>query len=433
MQKNILKDAKKIHFIGIGGIGISAIAKMLLIEGKTVSGSDMSDSKVIKELRDNGANIVIGHSDKNISDDIDLVIYTIAINETNPELKEVRNRKIECLTYPQTLHELSKDKFTIAVSGTHGKTTTTAMIAKIMIEAELDPTVIVGSLLKNAESNTNFIAGKSKYLVVESCEYRKSFLNIEPTIAVVTNIDNDHLDFYKDINDIQNAFGEFLSKVPKNGYVVCDPKNKTVKPVLDKITGKIVDSKDFFDKELKLKVPGEHNKSNASMAFAVAHLLGIDKKKAEKSLETFSGTWRRYEYKGETKNGVIVYDDYGHHPTEIKATLKGTREMFPDKKITVVFQPHLYSRTKILLNDFAVAFKDADKVLLAPIYAAREAFDPSISSEILAENIEGGKTTSFSDFEQIEKYLRENLEKGEILMTVGAGDIFKIGEKILNE
>ena len=251
MQKSFLAESKNIHFIGIGGIGISAIARMFLLEGKKVSGSDMSDSKAVKELEKFGAKIHIGHFAENIPKDTDLVIYTIAIDKNNPELKEAIKRNIKILTYPESLKEVSKNKYTIAVSGTHGKTTTTAMIAKIMIDAGLDPTVIVGSFLKGHESN--FIAGKSKYFVVEACEYRRSFLNIKPTIALITNIDNDHLDYYKDIKDIQNAFGEFILEVDKNNYVVADINNKAVSPVLKGIKANIINSKDFFEKDLKLK------------------------------------------------------------------------------------------------------------------------------------------------------------------------------------
>jgi UDP-N-acetylmuramate--alanine ligase len=446
MKKSLFDTVKNVHFIGIGGIGISAIAKMFLLEGKKISGSDMSDSEIISELSKSGAKISIGHSAMNLPKETDFVIYTIAITEENPEFIEAKKRGLQMITYPQALHEISKDKYTIAISGTHGKTTTTAMIAKIMMDAGLDPTVIVGSLLKSSEVspqgakrgevspreilNTNFIAGKSKYLVVEACEYRKSFLNIEPTIAVITNIDNDHLDFYKDIHDIQNAFGEFAMKVPKGGFVVCNPQDKMVKPAIKELSSKIVDAYEFRNDKLKLKVLGEHNKKNSDMALAVAHLLGIPKNKAKKSLEDFSGTWRRFEYKGETKSGSIVYDDYGHHPTEIKASLKGAREMFPKQKITVVFQPHLFSRTKLLLNDFSKSFNDADKVILAPIYPAREPFDVTISSEILAGKI-GKKAESFKDFVGIEKHLIDSLSKNDILITMGAGDVYKIGEEII--
>jgi UDP-N-acetylmuramate--alanine ligase len=398
---------------------------MFLLEDKNVSGSDMSDSKIIEELRSAGAKIKIGHSEKNLPKELDLVIYTIAITDENPELKEAKRRGIKCITYPQALHEISKEKYTIAVSGTHGKTTTTAMIAKMMIDAGLDPTVIVGSLLKSDKIpevspqgakrgevspreffQTNFIAGKSRYLVVEACEYRRSFLNIEPDIAVITNIDNDHLDYYKDIKDIQKAFGEFTEKVPEKGYIVCDEKDKLVIQSIKVMKGKTVFSNQFTG-NLKLKIPGEHNIKNAQKALAVANILKISPSTSLRALNEFNGTWRRFEFKGETSCGALVYDDYGHHPTEIKATLKGAREFFSakggsaygggDKKIVAVFQPHLFSRTKLLLNDFAQSFKDADEIILAPIYPAREAFDPTISSNILAEKIREHKCPSYQN------------------------------------
>ncbi|MFA6226864.1 MAG: UDP-N-acetylmuramate--L-alanine ligase [Candidatus Paceibacterota bacterium] len=435
-MRSILNTSKNIHFIGIGGIGISAIARMMLADGKKVSGSDASGSEIIDSLKKLGAEIKIGHNTENLPKDTDLVIYTVAISKENPEFIEAGKRKIKMLTYAEALHEISKDKFTIAVSGTHGKTTTTAMIAKVLIDAGLDPTVIVGSLIKSDEKSgfaTNFIAGRSKYFVVEACEYKRSFLNIEPTIVAITNIDNDHLDYYKDIKDIQSAFNKFAKKAPEKGFVICNIKDKNISGATAGISAKIVNWADFKADKLRLKVPGEHNKKDASVALAVAHLLGIDKKKAEKSLEGFVGTWRRFEYKGETKSGVIVYEDYAHHPTEIKATLKGAREMFPKQKIVVVFQPHLFSRTKLLLRDFGKAFSDADEILLAPIYPAREAFDPTISSEILAEEINKNKKTaqSFTSFEDIEKELINKLKKGDILITMGAGEAYKIGEEII--
>jgi len=426
MQKNTLSNAKNVHFIGIGGIGISAIARMLLAEGKIVSGSDNSDSEVIESLRKAGAKIKIGQKAENIPTKTDLVINTIAITEDNPEMKEVRRRKVKVITYPQALHEISKDKFTIAISGTHGKTTTIAMVAKIMMDAGFDPTVIIGSLLN--ETKSNFIAGKSKYLVVEACEYKRSFLNIEPTIVAVTNIDNDHLDYYKDVADIQSAFNSFAKKAPKNGFVVCNPKDKDIPPILSEIKGKIVDWSKFKTNKLKLKVPGVHNKKDASVALAISHILGIDKKKALKSLENFSGTWRRFEYKGKSKCGAKMYDDYAHHPTEIKATLEGAREMFSQNRIVVVFQPHLFSRTKLLLHDFARAFSDADEIILAPIFPAREVFDPSISSDILAKEIakQGKKVISLQTFSEIEEYLKKNLRKDDTLITMGAGEAYKV-------
>ncbi|MGB8815976.1 MAG: UDP-N-acetylmuramate--L-alanine ligase [Minisyncoccia bacterium] len=444
MQNKILNEAKNIHFIGIGGIGISAIARMMLGEGKKVSGSDSSISEITKSLEKEGAKIFVGHNAKNISKETDLVIYTVAISKENPEFLEAQKRKIKTITYAEALHEISKDKFTIAVSGTHGKTTTTAMIAKVMMDVGLDPTVIVGSLMKfenfPKESfskaketplknfQTNFIAGKSKYLVVEACEYKRSFLNIEPTIAAITNIDNDHLDYYKDIVDIQSAFNSFVKKVPSKGFVVCNPKDKNISGAISEINGKIVDWSKFKADKLKMKVPGVHIKNDASVALAVAHIIGIDKKKATKSLEEFSGTWRRFEYRGKSKCGAEMYDDYGHHPTEIKATLSGAREMFPKKRIVVVFQPHLFSRTKLLLHDFARAFSDADEIILAPIFPAREAFDPTISSDILAKEIskQNNMIVSLPNFSEIENYLKTCLKKDDVLITMGAGEAYKI-------
>ena len=395
MEENILKKAERIHFIGIGGIGISAIARMLLLQGKIISGSDRDETKVTEELRKAGATIFIGQKKENIPTECDLVIYTVAIPETDPEFMEVKKRGIKMLTYPQTLNIISKEKYTIAVSGTHGKTTVTAMVAKVMIDAGLDPTVIVGSLLNRppspslsneGEALTNFIMGKSKYLVVEADEYKKSFHNLEPSILVINNLDLDHLDFYKDLADIQASFLYLAKKLPADGFLICNTKLPNLKPIIENVNCKIVDYGELEIKE-KLLVPGEHNRQNAKTAFAVAKVLGIDLKKAEKSLAQFAGTWRRFEYKGKTKSGALIYDDYAHNPQKVKAALQGAREMFPDKKIKVVFQPHLFSRTKLLLNEFATAFTDADEVILAPIFPAREVFDPTISSDILAERI----------------------------------------------
>ncbi len=408
------------------------VARMMFLNGKKVSGSDTTQSGITDELKKIGIKIIIGQGADLVPNNTDLVIYSPAITVYDPKLiNTLEKRKIKSITYPEALHEISKDKYTIAVSGTHGKTTTTAMISKVMVDAGLNPTVIVGSILK--DQNSNFIAGDSKYFIVEACEYRKSFLNIKPTVALITNIDNDHLDFYKDINDIQNAFVEFISQVEKDGHVITDIKNKTITPVLKGLKSNIIDSKKSLNNKLKLKVPGKHNRENASLVMALGNVLGIDSKKVIKSLKDFSGTWRRFEYKGKTKNGVLVYDDYAHHPTEIKATLQGAREFFGKKKIFIVFQPHLYSRTKLLLNDFATAFKGIDEVLVAPIYAAREKPDVSINSGILVKAIKNTKASSFNNFSDIENYLSKNLKKGSVLITIGAGDIYKIGENILSK
>ncbi len=397
----------KVHFIGIGGIGVSAIARMMLAEGNKVSGSDQSASEIVTALSTLGVDIKFGHAAGNIPADLDLVVYTIALADDNPELVEAKRRGIEALTYPEMLGRISADKYTIAVAGTHGKTTTTAMLAQIFIDAGLDPTVIVGSLLK--DSHSNFIAGKSKYLITEACEYRRSFLNLKPRILVITNIDNDHLDYYKDLADIQSAFAELAAKVPPDGYLITEKEYSKINP------------------DFELKVPGEHNVKNAQAALAVANVVGISRSISLGALNKFSGTWRRFEFKGRMPSGALVYDDYAHHPTEIKATLQAAREV-AKKKIIVVFQPHLYSRTKLLFGDFVKSFSEADEVIILPIYAAREPLDPSITSQMLAEAIGG---LSLPGFEEVATYLAAHANSDNLVITMGAGDIASLPKLLL--
>lgn len=439
MKKIDLQKIKNVHFIGIGGIGISAIARMMLHDGKVVTGQDMQEGEVIDELIKSGANITIGQSYENIPKDTELIVYTIAIDNYDPDLanKIKTQTNIPVRSYPQMLDIVSQDKYTIAVSGTHGKTTTTAMIAQILKDDGKDPTVIVGSLLVGEKSN--FIAGQSEYLVVEACEYRRSFLNINPKILIITNIDNDHLDYYKDIDDIKSAFHEMAMKVPIDGYVVCNKKDKNISDVIVDINAKVIDWSDFINLDLKLKIPGNHNKYDAACASACASIIGISKETSENYLINFPGTWRRFEFKGKLKNNTMIYDDYAHHPTEIMATLQGFRELYPKEhnwRIKVIFQPHLFSRTKLLLNDFAKSFKDADEVLLLPIYYAREEDDGTISSEILEKEINENthNAKSFSDFKELEDYLASQFSQGgekEVLVTMGAGEAFKVGDFIL--
>lgn len=429
-----LKSVKKPFFLGIGGIGISAIARMFQLAGKQVAGSDLALSEVTEELEKLGIKVSKGQGTSFIPQDTDLIIYTVALEKYAKEfLAEVKHLNIPMLTYPEVLHLISKDKFTIAVSGTHGKTTTTAMIAKIMVDAGLDPTVIVGSFLHDSKSN--FIAGRSKYLVVEACEYNRSFLQLEPDILVIANIDNDHLDYYKDTKEIASAFNELVLKIPKDGYVVC---NRTSPYLAEALVGAkciTADREALGIRRISLKLPGAHNFENAKSALAVAKILGVKEKTARRALAEFSGTWRRFEYKGETLSGALVYDDYGHHPTEIRATLKGARELYPNQKLIVVFQPHLYSRTKLLLQDFAQAFGDASGVILAPIYPAREPFDPTVSSDMLAERIRqlGQEAKTFVAFSEIESYLNKQLAKGDILITMGAGETNKIADALVHQ
>ena len=426
----------KVHLVGIGGIGVSALARMFLGEGPPaggVSGSDRDPSPITEELARLGVKIFFGHRAENLPPDADLVIYTIAVPPDNPELLAAKRLGIKTLSYPEALGEISARKFTIAVAGTHGKTTTTAMLAKIFIDAGLDPTVIVGSILPTQKSN--FIFGRSKYFIVEACEYRRSFLNLSPRILVITNIDNDHLDYYRDLADIESAFAELAGKLPADGALVCDRNDERLKSVLLNTRCLTFDYRQLPTTDLKCSVPGGPNKRNAQAALAVAAVVGIDQSVARRSLETFSGTWRRFEFKGRTAGGALVYDDYAHHPTEIRATLAGARELFPDQKIVVIFQPHLYSRTKLLLNDFATSFHGADQVIVLPIYAAREPFDASISAEILAEAItkQGVPARAVSGFESASNYL-QNLKPNpyNLILTMGAGDIFQLAENLVS-
>ena len=422
-------EVKKVYFLGIGGIGVSALARMFLHENKAVFGSDTASSEIIDELVKAGSDVFIGQDLGHIPADTDLVIYSIALDIFAPEfMKQVRAKIKNVISYPEALSIISKNKFTIAISGTHGKTTTTAMVAKILIDAGLDPTVIVGSILKDVKSN--FIAGKSKYLVVEACEYCRSFLKINPTVVGITTIDDDHLDYYKDSNDIENAFKEFVMKAPKEGAVVGNLNDEKINEATKVSIAKIINSEDFFDPTLSLKVPGVHNKKDASVALAIADFIGISKDVALKSIKEFSGTWRRFEYKGETSKGSIVYDDYGHHPAEIKATISGAKEMYPESKIIVVFQPHLYSRTKSLLNEFQKAFEEADKAILLPIYPAREVFDPTIKTDDIitadSKNIEMAK-----DFSDAAQKASDFANKGDVILVMGAGDVYEVTNLLL--
>ncbi|MDP3901593.1 MAG: UDP-N-acetylmuramate--L-alanine ligase [bacterium] len=420
----------KVHFIGIGGIGVSAIARMMLFGGHEVTGSDVSTSIITDQLIKLGAKVAIGQNRDNIKKP-DLVIYTSAIGNKNEELAEVRRLKIPIYSYPEILGKMSVDKYTIAIAGTHGKTTTTAMIGKILMDAKLSPTVIVGSLLKDKKSN--FVSGRSNYLVVEACEYKRSFLNINPIIAVITNIDNDHLDYYGNISGVIKGFSEFAAKLPKDGYLVCDSHQPHIVKAIKHAKCKVVDYTKL-SRNFRLKIPGDHNLNNAQAASAVAKILKVSQATIKKSLEGYLGTWRRFEYKGKTKNGALVYDDYAHHPTEIKATLTAARQKFGSQKIICVFQPHLFSRTKLLLNDFARSFGDADEVIVGDIYAAREYANDNRTGVIkLVQKISKyhPRIVYGNSPRKILSLLTDNVERGNVVFTMGAGDVYKIGERLL--
>lgn len=427
------EDIHKIFFFGIGGIGISALARMMLQNGKTVVGQDVLDSENIQELKKLGAIISIGQSIEAIPKDTDLIVYSRALVVLEPKfVEEIKTLSIPSLLYPELLGLVSKDKYTIAVSGSHGKTTTTGMVVQVLKECGLDPTAVIGSFLQGTKSN--FIQGRSDYFVVEADEYYRAFLNLHPTILIILNIDLDHVDYYKDLEDIKSAYRSLAEKIPENGFIICDPDNKDIHDVLTNVKAHIVDYKEEFYKR-DLQLPGTHNQIDATYAFCVGKILGIDKEAINKSLNSFLGTWRRFEYKGKTKEGALVYDDYAHHPTEIKATLQAFRERYPkeDYKIHIFFQPHLFSRTKALFNEFVESFTDADTVRILPIFKAREIDDGKMSAEILADEIAKTKQNvrSLSFAEAIEELKESSFTDKDIIVTMGAGEAYRITEKVI--
>lgn len=409
-----LKEYSHVHCIGVGGIGISAIARLFLSLGKKVSGSDGATSRITEDIQKEGVTFFLGHRKEHIEESVDLVIYTIAVSEDNEELMEARRKGLRVLSYPEALGEITKEYTTIAVCGTHGKTTTTAMIASMLKACGKNPTVIVGSLL--SDGGSNFVQGDSEYLVVEACEYRRSFLNLHPKFVVVTNIDADHLDYYKDLDDIKSAFQEFVDKLPENGKIVSHEDVEFLGNHIHYTTEGLDRSK------IALSVLGAHNKENAALALTLGEALGLPLEEAYKGLLTFRGTWRRLEYKG-VWHDVALYDDYGHHPAEIKATLQALREKYPEEKYKViaVFQPHLFSRTKEHLEEWAESFEDATTVCVLPIYAAREKDDGSISSEDVVEKMHNA--VCMQSFDEVKDYVLKNPHYNTVLITIGAGNV----------
>ncbi len=414
------------YCIGIGGIGLSALARYYKYQGHEVSGSDMNDSELIHTLKRQGIEVAIGTDARRITSDIERVVYTISISIDNEEYVRAQELGIPCMSYPEALGELTKEKTTIAVCGTHGKTTTTAMTYYALKACGISPSVIIGSLL--SEGGTNFIAGDSEYLVVEACEYRRSFLNLHPKHIIVTNIDADHLDYYKDLKDVESAFQSFAEKLNEQGVLIThDNVSLTTK-------GAAVNA-DTIDKEsIELHVLGEHNKENAQLVLALTSALGLDETKAREGLLNFYGTWRRLEYKGMTSNGVVVYDDYGHHPTEIKATLDALRTKYPqpEYKIHVFFQPHLHSQTKMFFEAFGDVLAQADEVSMMPIYKARLETDLSISSDDVKDLIikKGGRAESLSSIAEMPAKIQAITDPKTIVLNIGAGDAFAELDKI---
>lgn len=419
---------QRVHMIGVGGIGMSALAQLLASRGKTVTGSDRDESPTTKLLEEKGITVQIGHGTE-ISEDIGLLIYSDAIPADNPSRMAAREKKIEQRSYFEVLGEISTSMKTVAVAGTHGKTTTTGMVAKILSDAGEKPTAVIGSIVRDFGSN--FVVGRDDLFVVEACEYRDHLLELSPEILVITNIELDHTDFFPSLSALQTTFRTAVEKVPENGVIICNPSDANVATVLKGARARVVD---YTQKAVgTLQLVGEFNRDNARAALAAAQAVIplLSQEAAVKSLSEFKGSWRRFEYKGETAKGALVYDDYAHHPTAVAKTIEGAREKFPNKKIVVAFHPHLYSRTKSFLNEFAQALAKADKALVAPIYAARESEDPTVSNHILAD-VAGEKVFALDSFDEIRDALLE--EGGDALViTMGAGDIYKVAEQIVEE
>lgn len=417
-----MEKQNRIHFIGIGGIGMSGLARLFLHEGRSVSGSDVHKSANTEKLIGEGATVSYEQVAENITPDIDMVVYTEAMPCDHPELVKARELGIKTVNYFQALGEIANEYYLIAVAGTHGKTTTTAMLIDIFEEASFDPSAIVGSL--RSKTGSNYRAGKSKYFIVEACEYKRDFLTLRPDVLVITNIEYEHVDYYKDLSDVQAAFTEFAHMVPEDGVVVANITDPNITPVLAGLSCSVMDYRQSLDLSLQLKQPGLHNRLNAAAATSAARFVGIEPDTIAIALENFSGTARRFEFKGECNNAP-VYDDYAHHPTEITASIAGARELYPDKKLTVVFQPHTQSRTQELFTDFVGALSKADCVYLLPIYAARKEEGYVTASDDLVQSLNEHGTDSelFLTREACALALRETISKDDVVLVMGAGDI----------
>ncbi len=426
---------QNIYMTGIGGIGMSALAQLLAQQGKTIAGSDRDESPTTALLEEVGVPVDVGQRAENVPAGTELLIYSDAIPESNPERMKAHERGIPELSYFEALGEISKGIRTIAVAGTNGKTTTTGMLAKILQTADKNPTAIVGSIVRDFGSN--FLASPAGVLtkegpfVVEACEYRDHLLKLDPEILVITNVELDHTDYFPTLDALVETFRTAAHKVSRDGYIVTNPAGPNIARVLADASAHIVDYTQVNIPELNQI--GEFNRENARAAAAAARAAfpDVPQDTIDRALTDFKGSWRRFEYKGETPLGALVYDDYAHHPTAIGKTIEAAREKFPNKKIVVAFHPHLYSRTKSFLSEFAIALATADRSLIAPIYAAREAPDPSVSSRILALRTAeiGGDSTAYESFDEIRDELL-TCGSDTLIITMGAGDIYKVAEQI---
>ena len=445
-----------IYFIGIGGISMSGLAEILLTERFRISGSDSQASELTAHLEKLGARIFIGQKASNLPEDCDLVVYTAAIHEDNPEFAAARDRMLPMLSRAELLGQIMANYQTsIAVAGTHGKTTTTSMLASILMAGDTDPTVSVGGILPSIGGNIR--VGHSQLFLTEACEYTNSFLHFFPTVGIILNIEEDHLDFFKDLEDIRHSFRRFAQLLPEDGLLIINSDIERYTEITEGLACRVCTfgkEGDYQAKDLsydglarasfrlirqgkegpsfRLGVPGEHNVSNALAAIALGDALHLPEETIQKGLLDFGGTNRRFQYKGQAE-GFTIIDDYAHHPTEIKATLN-TAAHYPHREIWCVFQPHTYSRTKAFLPEFAEALSLADHVVLAEIYPARETDTLGISSRDLEKELQarGTDVHFFPSFEEIEKFLLKKCLHGDLCITMGAGNVINIGENLLN-
>jgi len=451
----MFKSIKKIHFVGIGGIGMSGIAEILLNKGFEVSGSDLNLTEVTNRLVDLGAKIYEGHSAENVKD-ADVLVYSSAVVPDNPEVRAAVDRNIPIIKRAEMLAETMRLQYGIGIAGTHGKTTTTSMVGLTLTEGGIDPTIIVGGKLSGL-GGTNARLGNGEFIVVEADEFDRTFLKLTPTIAAITTLEREHLDTYKDLDDIKTAFIEFANKVPFYGFVVIcldEPALQDILPAINKtvftygttaqadVRAIDIEFEGFSSKytaiykgkelgSIKLNIPGEHYVKNSLVAVTIGMELGIDFSVIKKALEKFKGVYRRFETK--YKNDVLVLDDYAHHPTESSATLAGIRAAW-DRRLVVVFQPHLYSRTKDFYQDFGRSFLNSDVFICTDIYPAREKPIENVTGEMIANITKkyGHKNVIYvPDKKDIPKKLMELKKKDDIIITMGAGDIWKYGEKFV--
>ena len=443
---NFFNKIKKIFFVGIGGIGVSALAKLFKSRGKQVSGSDKYSSEITDSLKKSclqskrgGIKVYIDHNKKNLDSDTDLVIYSAAVKPEVPERKKAAELGIKQLSYPEALGLISGDKYTIVVSGTHGKSTTTAMLGLILTEAGLDPTVIVGSKVKHLGWDENLRVGQSKYLVVEGCEWRAHMLELKPKIIVLTNIEKDHLDYYKTFKKLKEAFKKYVKKLPKNGLLVINADDKVCLEIAKSAKCKVVQFTLHLlqgkDTGFTLQIPGRFNVYNALAASTCALELGVKPEIIKKVLTNFKGIWRRFQKMGEYK-GALIFSDYAHHPTAVKETLRAAKETYPDRRLVVVYQPHHFDRTKRLFSSFVKAFDEANFVILNEIYdvpgreVARKISSRNLVRELKKRKI---KAVFSKDLKETKKILLRQVEKDDIVLIMGAGDIYQLSTSLFDK